>query len=112
MGRIKGISVTLITEEITGTDPFGNPIATPVEEEVDNVLVAPASADDIVSSTNLFGKKAVYTLAIPKSDTHNWKDAKVRFFNQTFRVFGEPLKGIDSMIPLDWNTKVMVEVYE
>ena len=109
---LKGIEVTLITKTQTGTDPFGAPIVTDVETYVDNVLVAPASSDDIVNQLSLTGRKAVYQLAIPKGDTHEWENVEVRFFGQRWRTFGIPLEGIEELIPLDWNKKVMVERYE
>ena len=65
-----------------------------------------------VTSQDLYGKKAVYTLAIPKGDTHDWIDARVRFFNQEWQAFGFPLEGMEANIPLNWNKKVMVERYE
>ena len=61
---------------------------------------------------NITGKKLVYTLAIPKGDTHDWKDRKVEFFGKKFRTFGEPIEGIEDMMPLRWNKKVQVERYE
>lgn len=108
---IKGITVTLISKQETGRDPFGEPIFEDVEIEVDNVLISPTTSDDIVNQMTLTGKKAVYTLAIPKSDTNDWEDQEVRFFGEKWRVFGVPLQGIDHLIPLDWNKKVMVERY-
>lgn len=110
--NIKGIPVTLIDRVEVGKDPIGEPIYEDVEIEVDNVLISPSSTDDITSNFELYGKKAVYTLAIPKGDTNNWTDAKVRFFGETWRTFGIPLEGIEVMIPLDWNKKVQVERYE
>ena len=111
-GRIKGITVTLYEETQSGTDAFNRPIYTETAVTVDNVLVSPSSTSETLDTVNLTGKKAVYTLGIPKGDTHNWKDKKVEFFGETFRTFGEPLKGIDDMIPLEWNTKIQVERYE
>lgn len=108
---IKGITVTLISKQETGRDPFGEPIYEDVEIEVDNVLISPTTSDDIVNQMTLTGKKAVYTLAIPKGDTNTWEDQEVRFFGEKWRVFGVPLQGIDHLIPLDWNKKVMVERY-
>lgn len=112
MARIKGITVTLITNQEVGKDPFGQPIVEDVEIEVDNVLVSPTSTDDIVNQLNIDGKKAVYTLAIPKDDDNNWEDAEVLFFGKRWRTFGIPIQGIDHLIPLDWNKKVMVERYD
>ena len=109
--NIKGITVTLVSKQETGRDPFGEPIYEDVEIEVDNVLISPTTSDDIVNQMTLTGKKAVYTLAIPKGDTNNWEDQEVRFFGEKWRVFGVPLQGIDHLIPLSWNKKVMVERY-
>ncbi|MFS8161453.1 hypothetical protein U7537_04570 [Lacticaseibacillus rhamnosus] len=111
MARIKGMKVTLIDKVANGTDPFGHQVYEDKEVIIDNVLVAPTAAADVVSQLNLTGKKAVYTLAIPKGDTHEWEDKEVRFFGQRWRVFGIPLEGIDELIPLDWNKKVTVERY-
>jgi len=110
--NIKGITVTLINKQEVGKDPFNKPIFEDVEIEVDNVLVSPTSTDDIVNQLNIDGKKAVYTLAIPKGDTNNWEDAEVIFFGKRWRTFGIPTEGIDHLIPLDWNKKVMVEHYD
>ena len=110
--NIKGITVTLINKKEVGKDPFGNPIYEDVEIEVDNVLVSPVSTEDIVHTLELTGKKAVYTLAIPKGDENDWEDAEVIFFGQRWRTFGFVTQGIDHLIPGDWNKKVMVERYE
>ena len=111
MAKIKGITVTLINKVETGKDPFGKPIYEDAEILVDNVLVSPTSSDDIVNQLNLTGKKAVYTLAIPKGDANVWEDKEVRFFGERWRVFGFATQGIEELIPLDWNKKVMVERY-
>lgn len=114
MGRIrgKGITVTLYTVVQSGVDPFNEPIYTEQAVEVPNVLVAPSTSDDIVDTLNLYGRKAVYTLGIPKGDMNDWENRKVSFFGQDFHVIGIPLEGIEDLIPLDWNKKVMVERYE
>lgn len=106
-----GITVYLINEIQTGEDRLGNPIMEETETAVDNVLVAPATVDDVTSSLQLFGKKAEYTIAIPKGDTHVWQDQKVRFFGATWRIFGYPKEGIEHLIPLAWNTQWRVERY-
>ena len=112
MTQIKGITVTLIDKVKTGIDGFGKLIYKDVSIEVDNVLVAPTSTDDVANQLNLTGKKAIYTLAIPKGDSHDWTNKEVQFFGERWRTVGIPLEGIDSMIPLDWNKKVTVEIYE
>jgi hypothetical protein len=112
MGMIKGITVTLIDKVETSKDPFGNSVFEDKPIEVKNVLVAPTSSDDVVNQLSLTGRKAVYTLGIPKNDDHDWENKEVVFFGQHWRTFGIPLQGIDDLIPLNWNKKVMVERYE
>lgn len=108
---MKGITIQLVGLTKTGTDPFGNPIYEETDIDVENVLVSPTSTDDIVNQLTLTGKKAVYTLAIPKGDTNDWEDKEVKFFGKRWRTFGFPIEGIEDLIPLDWNKKVMVERY-
>lgn len=112
MTRIKGIIVTLIGKSEKETDPFGHPIYEESEILVENVLVSPSTTEDITNQLNLTGKKAEYTLAIPKGDMNNWTDKEVRFFGKCWRTIGIPQEGIEEMIPLEWNKKVMVERYE
>lgn len=109
---IKGIKVKLVKKTKIGDDEFNEPIYSTSEVEIDNVLVSPSSTDDIVSAQDLYGKKAVYTLAIPKGDENDWEDTVVKFFNQTWHTFGFTIEGIENNIPLSWNKKVMVERYE
>ena len=111
MELMKGIKIVLISKVQVGTDGFNRPVYEETEEEVENVLIAPAASDDIVTSQDLYGKKAVYTLAIPKGDNHNWEDTTVIFFGQKWHTFGYPLEGIEGNLPLSWNKKVMVERY-
>ena len=77
---IKGITVVLIDKVKTGTDPFDAPIYEDVEIPVENVLVSHTSSDDVINQVQLYGKKSLYTLGIPKGDAHNWEDKEVRFF--------------------------------
>lgn len=112
MARIKGQTVILHTEVLKEKDPFGKSIMTTTPIEVENVIIAPSSADDITTSINLTGRKAVYTLGIPKEDTHDWENKVIEFFGYKWKSFGIPLQGQEELIPLSWNKKVMVERYE
>lgn len=112
MTRIKGIPVILIQKIKVGEDPFGGGIYQEKPIKVKNVLVAPTNSDDIINSQNLYGKKAIYTLGIPKGDENIWEDNEVLFFGQRFKVFGKVTQGIDELIPLEWNKKAYVEVIE
>lgn len=110
--KIKGLTVTLYEKTQTGVNEFNEPIYTETPVEVNNVLVAPTTSDDIVNEQDLAGRKAGYTLAIPKGDTHNWVNQRVTIWGKDYMTFGEPLQGIEDNIPLAWNKKVTVESIE
>ena len=112
MGKIHGMQITLIDKQVVSVDPFGSPVVKDVEILVDNVLVAPATTEDVTNQMSLTGKKISYTIGIPKGDLHDWEEKEVRFFGKRWKTVGLPLEGIESMIPLEWNKKVMVERYE
>ena len=108
---LHGITIQLYERTETGKDAFNRPVYAETAVNVDNVLIGEPSAQEIVDTLNLTGKKLAYTLAIPKGDTHDWTDVSVSFWGEKFRTIGEPTKGIEAMIPLDWNKKVRVERY-
>lgn len=103
------ISVDLLVKTKTGVNDFGEPIYSSEWVSVSGCLVAPMSEQEILETWNLTGRKATYQIAIPKGDSHTWTDTQVRFFGATWRTIGEPLQGIDALIPLGWNKKVKVE---
>lgn len=110
---IAGKTVVLFEATETGIDEFDRPIIEYTKPiEVDNVLISPATSEDVISELNLSGKRVVYNLAIPKGDMHKWENARVVFFGRVFSVVGIPTEGIEEMIPLSWNKKVSVELYE
>lgn len=112
MAMIKGITVKLYEKTKTGMDDFGHPVFQELSVLVENVLVAPVSSESITGEQDLQGKREAYTLAIPKGDTHDWKNRKVEFFGRTFQTVNVPEEGIEDLIPLSWNKKVRVERYE
>lgn len=108
---MKGITVTLYEKVQTGTDGFNRPVYEKKAVNVENVLAAPASEQEVLDTLNLTGRKAIYTLAIPKWDTHDWENREVEFFGRRWKTIGMPIEGIDALIPLQWNKKVRVENY-
>ncbi len=110
MGRIKGKSVVLHERTITEYDPLGNPIYHTVDVTVDNVLWNVSSVDDLIDTSRLEGTQELYTLAIPKGDTHTWLENTVTFNGKDFHCYAES-EGIEDLIPLEWNKKVLVERY-
>lgn len=113
MSMIKGITVYLHVKTPDGVDRFNRQQYREELVPVENVLVAPLSqaAGDILSEIALSTKSARYQLAIPKGDTHDWEDCIVDFFGSTWKSTGYSTMGIEDLIPLDWNRKVVVERY-
>ena len=106
---IKGMTIKLYVKTQTGTDGFGRPVYSEAAVDVDNVLVGIPESREIIDTLALTGKRAVYTLGIPKGDGHDWKDADVEIFGERFHTIGPTVQGIESMVPLEWNRKVQVE---
>lgn len=109
MAQIVGIDVVLHQKTQTGVNDFNEPIFTDEPITVSNVLVAPTTSDDVIDENSLVGKREVYTLAIPKGDTHDWENVTVEFWGNTYKSFGYSSQGIEANIPLSWNKKVTVE---
>lgn len=110
---IHGIPVTLYETTATGTNALNETVYATQATTVYNVVVAPASEQEILDTLNITGRKAVYTLHIPKGDTHDWCNARVDFVlngvTRRCRTIGEPIEYIDDMVPLSWNKKVRCE---
>lgn len=111
MAVIKGITVTLYDREKAGQDGFSAPVWKETPVQVENVLVAPVGASDVIQELQLWGKHAEYELCIPKGDDHIWEDRIVEFFGCRWRTFGFVTQYIEENVPLDWNRKVKVERY-
>lgn len=109
---MKGITVKLYERHIVGRDAFNAPVYGETEYDVENVLVAPMSTAEVIDTLQLYGKKAVYQLAIPKGDEHEWTGNRVEFFGESWRVISLSSEGIEDLIPLDWNKKIQVARYE
>ena len=113
MSGFNTTDVTLYELKDTGhRDKTNRPIMAEVATVVKGVLFAPVSTADVVDTKNLTGKIAVYQLAIPKGDNHDWENAKVRFLGKIWRTIGIPAEGIEKNIPLKWNKTIKVERYE
>lgn len=108
---LRGICINLYEVTQTGVDDFNHPLYAETEETVEDVLVMPMSETEILDTLNLTGKKAIYKLAIPKGDTHEWENRRVSFFGKSWRVIGKPVEGIEALLPLRWNRQIRVESY-
>ena len=111
MGRFAGRTVILYDKVQTGVDGFNRPVYDDVPVTVENVLIGIPTAQEVIDTLNLTGKRAAYTLGIPKGDAHVWTDRKVEFFGEAFHTIAYPVKGQEELVPLDWGQNVMVERY-
>ena len=110
---LTGIPVVLHQKKVSGKDSFNRVTYTDATVTINNCLVSPLSEGDnsITTELNLNGKHGLYQIAVPKGDTHVWEDQIVEFFGCQWKVIGFPTEGIEHLIPLDWNKKVVVERY-
>lgn len=113
---MRGTTVVLYTQTLTGYDAFNAPVYSEVAESVKDVLIGEPSTDDVITSTQLYGKTLVCMLGIPKGDTHDWTDKKVSWTDasgtvHTFKTFGFPIMGIEANIPTRWHKKVRCAEY-
>ena len=111
MGMLKGITVTLYDKTLEGKDAFFTPVYRETPIEIQNVLVSPISSEDVIGDLQLYGKRAVYELSIPKEDAHVWEDRVVEFFGHKWKTYGFCREWIPENIPLCWNKKIRVERY-
>ena len=111
MALLRGQTITLINRKQTGTDAFNAPVYEETAENVENILICPASTEAVTDGLQLYGKHAVYELLIPKDDAHQWEDREVIFFGQRWRTFGAMLQWMEQLTPGAWNRKIKVERY-
>ncbi len=113
---IRGTTVTLYERTQSGTDAFNRPVWTETPVTVDNVLVGEPTTDEAAAATDLFGKKLLCWLALPKGDAHDWTDSRVEWTDPagrtvTVRTFGFPLAGIEADVPGPWHVKLRCEAF-
>lgn len=106
--KIKGERVYLVTRKAV-PDAYNHPTWVDHREAVDNVLIGEPTQTEVENSLDVKHERTSYMLAIPKGDAHDWQDAEVEFWGRRWRQVGRVTQGMDHLIPLDWNKKVMVE---
>ena len=91
---MKTVTVQLVKNTKTDTDPFGAPVVT--EEIIDSpgCLVGQPSSDEITQTMQLYGKQIAYVVGVPKGDDNSWIDTDVIIWGERFRTIGFPQTGI------------------
>lgn len=108
MVRLSGERVILVRRTAT-LDAYNHPSWVEHQEVVDNVLIGEPTQTEVENGFDVKHEQARYMLAIPKGDTHDWQDAEVLFWGRRWRQVGRVIQGMEHLIPLDWNKKIMVE---
>ena len=97
---------------LTGRDRFGNAQhGSPVDEAVDNVLVAPGATEDL-EAARPEGAMVAYTLHFPKGYDGSLEGCYVELpapWEGTYRVIGDPHPYMDANTPTPWHMAVEVE---
>lgn len=107
---IRGETVTLIRPADAGLDAFGDELTEwQPGVPVGNVLVAPASTDDLNGSLRRDGDRDTLTLHFPKTHEGNLRGCRVIVRGVTYRVIGDPQRYTSSMTPGAWDLPVTVE---
>lgn len=104
-----GIDVVLYEQTASEPDELNHTTVIETATTVQNVVVCPSSENEITDTLNLYGKRSVYTLCIPKGDMHSWENCRVSFFGSDWRVIGDVVEFINDLVPLSWNKKARVE---
>ena len=108
---MQGTEVLLSVDIVEGVDDFGAPIIREEFESIQDCLVGSPTTDDITDALNLYGKKVVYIIGIPKGDTHDWENRTVIIWGEKYKTFGFAVTGIQENIPLRWGRNIKVERY-
>lgn len=105
---MNGETIVISKRTETGRDAFNNPVFTEEETPVDNVLVAPGAAADVIDAVRLEGVEVNYTLYFPKTFTGDLECEKVKVRGEWLDVIGHPDRYADEVCPTEWNMVVMV----
>lgn len=108
---ISGITVTVERPVYGAADRFGNATRTWKSEDVENVLVAPGSTDDM-EAARPEGVEVAYTLHFPKGYDESLEGCKVVLpapYTGEYSVVGDPRPYMDANTPTPWHLPVQVE---
>ena len=107
---LRGETVVVSYREQTGVDAFHSPVYKDVEMDVDNVLVEPGEAADVIESVRPDGTEVNYTLRFPKTfkEASKLENGKVKVRGQVIKIIGHPDYLDPEMCPTDWNMTVKV----
>ena len=108
---MRGETVVVLRPNQTGTDPGGGPIyGDPIEETVEDVLVAPGPLADVIDSTRPEGVRVAYNLHFPKTFSGSLRGCEVRVRgSEELPVIGDPKPYTLENTPTRWWMPVELE---
>lgn len=109
---ISGVTVQVVRREETGRDAFNMPTVIETSEDVENVLVAPATTADIDGIARPEGDDTTLTLHFPKTYTASLRGCAVVVDGRRFEVAGDPMGYMEANTPGAWNRPVAVRLVE
>ncbi len=98
---LTGETVIVRTPSI-GYDEHTEEVITWTEEHIQNVLVAPASTEDLEGIQRAYGVKLAFTLGFPKTFSHSLRGCEIIVRGITCRVIGDPQPNAIKNCPTAW----------
>lgn len=102
---IKGITVTLVDRVKTGEDEMGAATYDDVEIQVENVLVSPTEATDVINQVQLYGKKQCIRSVFLKAIRITGKIGKLNSLEKRSELSDQSLKESNSWYQLTGTRK-------
>lgn len=100
-----GESVTVLRPVQSGEDSFGRAVVEWVPEQVDGVLVAPASTEG-VGAERPDGARSTVRLHMPKTYAASLRGCRVEALGTVWDVVGDPLPMPARLCPGPWDREV------
>ena len=110
---LRGDSVTVRREVLSGKDAHGNALVQQSDEVVQNVLCMPGVSKDDVETVRPFGVDVAGTLAFPKGYGKSLRGCSIYVpaWQGWYKVLGDP-QPVPHNCPTKWNLKVWVSHVE
>lgn len=108
------ISVKLHEKVLDGADGFGVPTYTTHTEVINQCLVAIGQHGQLTNNNTIQVALDTFTIAIPKGDTHEWRNSIVEFnlggVDYRCKTNGDYLLGYEDAMPLMWHKQIWCSV--
>ena len=109
---IRGETVIVVHKVKAGMDAFHVPTYTFETETVPNVLVSPASTDDLEAIARPEGDTVALALHFPKTYTASLRGSLVEVRGRRYEIQGDPQSYMDENTPGAWNRPVTATLVE